>query len=415
MTSRYRVEYALKSHRRDEFIEWIKGLTAVPFVLHAGSGNNFLVGDAERFQIEACRKYAEIFRDVEKMVSNQIDAQSHDRAQFGRLKQLVPTVGTFFTELPLERAFFVQDSKRAISKRRMVAPSFNDIRLILNTAQAMAVAQPPDEVRLVTFDGDVTLYEDGHNLEHGDPVIHRLTDLIRQGIYVGIVTAAGYPEKSGKMYYQRLGALFEAIAKDRTIKDEYKSNLLIMGGECNYLFRLNGEGKLEYVEKELWALPQLLEWSDRDAEELLDQAQKLMVKELDTLQLNNISRIYRKDRAVGLIPLEHCVIPRESLEEIVLNCQHTLSSLDVARRVYFCAFNGGADVWVDIGDKRYGVLSLQRFLGNIPSSKTLHVGDQFASIGANDFKARLAACTVWIANPRETVEILDELLLYLDE
>ena len=35
MTSRYRVEYALKSHRRDEFIEWIKGLLATPFVLHA--------------------------------------------------------------------------------------------------------------------------------------------------------------------------------------------------------------------------------------------------------------------------------------------------------------------------------------------------------------------------------------------
>ncbi|KAI7603627.1 hypothetical protein KC319_g22066, partial [Hortaea werneckii] len=33
MTTRYRVEYALKTHRRDQFIEWIKGLLAVPFVL----------------------------------------------------------------------------------------------------------------------------------------------------------------------------------------------------------------------------------------------------------------------------------------------------------------------------------------------------------------------------------------------
>uniref|UniRef100_L2GFM8 Imp-specific 5-nucleotidase n=1 Tax=Colletotrichum fructicola (strain Nara gc5) TaxID=1213859 RepID=L2GFM8_COLFN len=35
MTTRYRVEYALKTHRRDQFIEWIKGLLAVPFVLYS--------------------------------------------------------------------------------------------------------------------------------------------------------------------------------------------------------------------------------------------------------------------------------------------------------------------------------------------------------------------------------------------
>ena len=62
---------------------------------------------------------------------------------------------------------------------------------------------------------------------------------------------------------------------------------------------------------------------------------------------------------------------------------------------------------------------------------TLHIGDQFLSAGANDFKvsfctslslpyyeaytasyqARLASTTAWIANPAETVELLDELEL----
>jgi len=62
---------------------------------------------------------------------------------------------------------------------------------------------------------------------------------------------------------------------------------------------------------------------------------------------------------------------------------------------------GGNDVFVDIGDKSWGVLACQRFFGGIEGGKTLHVGDQFLSAGANDFKARLACTTAWIANPAE--------------
>lgn len=54
------------------------------------------------------------------------------------------------------------------------------------------------------------------------------------------------------------------------------------------------------------------------------------------------------------------------------------------------------------------MLSCQRFFGGIDGSKTLHVGDQFLSAGANDFKARLACTTAWIANPTETCQLLDE-------
>lgn len=90
-----------------------------------------------------------------------------------KLKLLVPSIGPFFTRLPLEAAFKFQDNKRYISSRRFVSPSFNDIRLILNSAQIMAVTTY-GTLQLATFDGDVTLYDDGQSLEPTSPVIPRL-------------------------------------------------------------------------------------------------------------------------------------------------------------------------------------------------------------------------------------------------
>ena len=66
MTTRYRVEYALKTHRRDQLIEWIKGLLAVPFVLH--SQPTAAYEDRQDVLVKmastAHRRYAEILRDV---------------------------------------------------------------------------------------------------------------------------------------------------------------------------------------------------------------------------------------------------------------------------------------------------------------------------------------------------------------
>jgi len=50
---------------------------------------------------------------------------------------------------------------------------------------------------------------------------------------------------------------------------------------------------------------------------------------------------------------------------------------------------GGNDVFVDIGDKSWGVRACQRYFNGINPSKTLHIGDQFLSAGANDFKVSL--------------------------
>lgn len=90
-----------------------------------------------------------------------------------KLKLLVPSIGTFFTRLPLAEAFKYQDRQRFISSRRFVPPSFNDIRLILNTAQIMGVTTS-GPLDLATFDGDVTLYDDGKSLEPQNEVIARI-------------------------------------------------------------------------------------------------------------------------------------------------------------------------------------------------------------------------------------------------
>ena len=58
-------------------------------------------------------------------------------------------------------------------QRRFVPPSFNDIRLILNTAQIMGLMSA-GPLELATFDGDVTLYDDGQSLEPSNTVIKQI-------------------------------------------------------------------------------------------------------------------------------------------------------------------------------------------------------------------------------------------------
>lgn len=78
---------------------------------------------------------------------------------------------------------------RSVSARQFVPPSFNDVRRVLNTAQVMALV---GGLRLITFDGDVTLYEDGADLEPSSPIAALLLRLLACDLHVAIVTAAGY-------------------------------------------------------------------------------------------------------------------------------------------------------------------------------------------------------------------------------
>ncbi|KAI0172437.1 IMP-specific 5-nucleotidase [Hypoxylon sp. FL1284] len=419
MTSRYRVEYALKTHRRDQFIEWIKGLLAVPFVLYSQPTGVYETSGVSITQMsgEAHRRYAEIMRDIEVMVDDHILHQSDANRVPSKLKLLVPTIGTFFTRLPLEAAFKFQDRKRYMSSRRFVSPSFNDVRLVLNTAQLMAVTTH-GTLRLATFDGDVTLYDDGGSLEPDSPVVARVIDLMRKNVKVGIVTAAGYT--TADRYYGRLRGLLDAVAGSPALAPHQRQNVVIMGGEANYLFEFSPAEPhlLAPVPRARWLTAEMAAWSDAAIAALLDVAEAALRDCVKNLNLPAV--IMRKDRAVGVVPQDPAVrIPRESLEETVLVVQKILE-LSVrgaagSQPVPFCAFNGGRDVFVDIGDKSWGVAVCQKWFGDadagpaIRPDQTLHVGDQFLSAGSNDFKARSVSTTAWIASPAETVELLDEL------
>jgi IMP and pyridine-specific 5'-nucleotidase len=216
-------------------------------------------------------------------------AGTQDRS---KLKLLVPSVGIFFTPLNLHDAFLYQDNCRFISCRRFVAPSFNDIRLILNTAQVMSLVRG-GPLELVTFDGDVTLYDDGLSLTPDSPVIPRIIELMKKGTKIGIVTAAGYTV--ARRYYERLHGLLDAIHASN-LPAMYKENLVVMGGESSYLFKYSSADpdRLKFVPREEWLLDEMKMWQESDITTLLDLAQATLEDSLRNLRLDG--EILRKDR-----------------------------------------------------------------------------------------------------------------------
>ncbi|EPY53988.1 IMP 5'-nucleotidase [Schizosaccharomyces cryophilus OY26] len=397
MASRYRVEYALKQHRKDNFIEWIKGLLAVPFVLQAGKPSQKEI--TKEKEQETLERYARILKDVEHLIESHIE-QTAKGQQYSQLKMLVPTITSFWTPLPLVEALYDLEPKLCLAKRSFVAPSFNDVRTILGGAQLRYLAQ--NCLEMVSFDGDVTLYEDGQPLLPDNPVISRLVQLLSKDIYVVILTAAGYPSRSGKEYMDRFSGLLQAI-EDTDLTDDQKRRLHVLGGESNYLFEYNPLHGLQWIESESWMLPIMKTWPADEISEILDSAETALRSCINALNID--ARIIRKERSVGFVPSLGQRLRREQLEETVLEVQTTLQLRDFS--VPFTAFNGGNDIWCDIGDKKLGVRCLQYFFAISHPSKCLHVGDQFLSAGNNDYKARSAATTVWVSSPSETVEFLD--------
>jgi IMP and pyridine-specific 5'-nucleotidase len=281
-------------------------------------------------------------------------------------------------------------------------------QLILNTAQIMSLATHSGPAKLITFDGDVTLYDDGQCLTPINPVIPKILWLLQRGLRIGIVTAAGYTD--GSKYRERLSGLLERIRDSTALTEEQKTNLIVLGGESSYMFRSNSQHPdlLERVDRVEWQLPEMSAWPDGDVQSLLDIAERSLRDSAEAMRLPAL--VIRKERAVGIVHAHHGgKFPREQLEEAVLAAQKTLELSEVGKRIPFCAFNGGNDVFVDIGDKRLGVLCCQKFFGNVTGGQTLHIGDQFLSAGHNDFKARMAGTTVWVASPAETVACLEEL------
>jgi IMP and pyridine-specific 5'-nucleotidase len=109
-----RRNYMLVPHRRDGLIEWMKNMLQHSFVLNAldsTAGDTF-----EHFEmlIDEHRQCQQCGDGT--CASNNNRNNPHQPCS--RLQQLVPTVGTFHTALPLRRAFYAYNAKYALTSRR---------------------------------------------------------------------------------------------------------------------------------------------------------------------------------------------------------------------------------------------------------------------------------------------------------
>jgi IMP and pyridine-specific 5'-nucleotidase len=382
-----RRNYMLVSHRRDQFIEFIKNLLKPGFTLDA---------------MEATADNS--WRHVEELIEEHraLDARG---GRASRLRENVPTVGTFHTALPLVAAWRAFDARFRLSARRFVAPTFNEIREILNLAQVKAFAGVPGGLRFVSFDGDCTLYSDGKNFDDA-ALAAQILRLLERGVCVALVTAAGYGYDARK-YEKRIEGLLR-VFDDRAAPADVLRRFYVCGGECNYLLQLDrdeaGHAALRSREG-VWDVT----FDEAKAAALLDVAEASLRGSVDDLGMAK-AIVIRKKRAVGLYFHDRALARREQLDECVLRAQDALR--DHHGSVPFCAFNGGADVWVDIGNKAEGVDGFQRLL-TVPKAACLHVGDQFLTTG-NDHASRASCPCLWITNPDETKRVLKDVLEVLD-
>lgn len=69
-----------------------------------------------------------------------------------------------------------------------------------------------DTLKLMTLDGDCTLYEDGEALQD-EAMAESICRLLEAEVYVALVTAAGYGVDASR-YEARIGVLLESFTKN---------------------------------------------------------------------------------------------------------------------------------------------------------------------------------------------------------
>jgi len=317
-----------------------------------------------------------------------------------KLKKLVPQVGVFRTQLDLVRALREYDRHSSLMERQFVPPNFAEIRHILNIAQIHATSP---NLALATFDADGTLYEDGEHFTEDSKMISLILGLLRNGVNVAIITAAGYPGQVGR-YEERLDGLLR-VFKRLQVPREVLDRFYLMGGECNYLLKIDDDYRLYFIPRSEWISCAMM-WDDQEIEMLLDKAQSVL---LDTAEKLKVPvRLTRKERAVGVSPVTPAVY--EVLEELALTAQ---VELEGHTSLPFCAFNGGADCFVDVGNKGLGLEALLSHIG-CGSDGVLHFGDRFTDTG-NDAITKRRFSTIWVANPRETTWFIKRILRDLED
>ena len=212
--------------------------------------------------------------------------------------------------------------------------------------------------KMISFDGDQTLYSDGANFDSNPKLATYLYLLLRHGVTVAVVTAAGYEYQTSK-YELRLSGLLTFFQQKNLPKSDCE-RFFLFGGECNYLLQLGSDYKLHAVKeygaggwitstKFLNEAP--ANWNALDVKQLLDTAQVCFETSVGDQKIH--ARIIRKRRSVGLVPQFEEPIPREALDETVLRVQEQLESLSI--NLPYRVFNGGSDALVDVGNKRVRV------------------------------------------------------------
>ena len=91
--------------------------------------------------------------------------------------------------------------------------------------------------KMMTFDGDQTLYSDGSNFDSNPALASYLCQLLKHGVIVAIVTAAGYEYDVAKYEFRLSGLLNYFKAKNLTAEE--CERFLLFGGECNYLLHVS--------------------------------------------------------------------------------------------------------------------------------------------------------------------------------
>jgi IMP and pyridine-specific 5'-nucleotidase len=132
---------------------------------------------------------------------------------------------------------------------------------------------------------------------------------------------------------------------------------------------------------------------------MLSDAEALLLEGASRLRLD--VSVIRKERAVGVVPRGATIY--EVLEDLAITVQNQLDS-----PLPFCAFNGGNDVFVDVGNKSLGLEALMAHLRVAPH-EVVHVGDRFTESG-NDSATRDCCPILWVANPEETYFFISMLL-----
>jgi hypothetical protein len=84
---------------------------------------------------------SDTFAHFEVLIDEHRMVQEEGSDRPSRLKQLVPTVGTFHTPLPLRQAFELYNEKHRLTKRKHIQISFNEVGVCMRSTCGVSISR----------------------------------------------------------------------------------------------------------------------------------------------------------------------------------------------------------------------------------------------------------------------------------